>query len=97
MYWASILDTPSASPFNAQMNLKDLNDAAEQLRRALPSFATQTGDELRANLRALLESMLARLNLVTREEFDVQAALLSRTREKLDRLETLIAELEKRG
>lgn len=77
------------------MSLKDLNDAAEQLRRMLPSFASQTSDQLHSNLRALMESVLARLNLVTREEFDAQAALLVRTREKLDRLEGIIAELEK--
>ncbi|MSR13871.1 MAG: accessory factor UbiK family protein [Gammaproteobacteria bacterium] len=79
------------------MSLTDLNAAAEQLRRVLPGLATQTADELRSNLRALVESMLARLNLVTREEFDAQAAMLTRTREKLDQLEAIIAELEKRG
>ncbi len=52
-------------------------------------------NDLQRNLRSGLESALARLNLVTREEFDVQAAVLARTREKLEALEKQVAELEK--
>ena len=46
------------------------------------------------NLRALLASFFARLDLVTREEFDVQARLLARAREQINALETRVAELE---
>lgn len=49
------------------------------------------------NSRALLAQMFAKLDLVTREEFDVQAELLVRTREKLQELETRVAELESRS
>ena len=79
------------------MDIKNLSELANRLRNLVPGDATQVRDDFRANSRALLEGALARLNLVTREEFDAQAALLSRTREKLDRLESIIAELEKRG
>ena len=52
-------------------------------------------EEVRDNVRIVLESAFARMNLVTREEFDAQALLLRRTREKLDELERLVAELER--
>lgn len=48
------------------------------------------------NIRALLSSLAARLDLATREEFDVQREVLARTREKLTALEARIAELEQR-
>ncbi len=51
---------------------------------------------MRRNLRALLSAGLARLDVVTREEFDVQAKLLARTLEKLAALEARLAELERR-
>ncbi|HSD42959.1 MAG TPA: accessory factor UbiK family protein [Burkholderiales bacterium] len=51
--------------------------------------------DIERNLRALLTSGLARLDVVTREEFDVQAKLLARTREKLAQLEARLAELER--
>lgn len=51
--------------------------------------------DIEKNLRAMLGSAVSRLNLVTREEFDVQAKVLARTREKLAQLEARIAELEK--
>ena len=46
------------------------------------------------NLRIVLQASLSKLDLVTREEFDVQARVLARTREKLDKLEKTISELE---
>ena len=51
--------------------------------------------DLKANFKGVLRSGLIRLDLVTREEFDVQAAVLKRTREKLEALEKQVAELEK--
>jgi BMFP domain-containing protein YqiC len=51
--------------------------------------------DIERNLRALLTSGLARLDVVTREEFDVQVKLLARTREKLAALEARLAELER--
>ena len=53
--------------------------------------------DIEKNSRALLAQMFAKLDLVTREEFDVQAELLVRTRAKLEELETRIAELESRN
>jgi ubiquinone biosynthesis accessory factor UbiK len=51
--------------------------------------------DIERNMRAMLNSMFARLDLVTREEFDVQMAVLARTREKLTALEARLSELEK--
>lgn len=51
-------------------------------------------EELEKNLRAALASTLDRMELVTREEFEIQQAVLARTRQKLEQLENLVAELE---
>ncbi len=64
------------------------------LRAALPPNIAADGER---NLRAALRSVFERLDLVTREEFEVQTAVLARTRTKLAELEKLIAELEKRN
>ena len=53
--------------------------------------------DVEKNLRAMLAATFARLDLVTREEFDVQSEVLARTREKLVQLEARLAELEKGG
>ena len=60
-------------------------------------IANSPARDIEKNLRAMLASTFARLDLVTRVEFDVQSAVLARTREKLVQLETKLAELEKRG
>jgi BMFP domain-containing protein YqiC len=59
--------------------------------------ATGPAKDVEKNARALLSSLFSRLDLVTREEFDVQAEVLARTREKLTALEARVAELEKRA
>ncbi|HET9042622.1 MAG TPA: accessory factor UbiK family protein [Burkholderiales bacterium] len=59
--------------------------------------ATSPARDVEKNLRALLSAGLARLDVVTREEFDVQAKLLARTLEKLAALESRLAELERRA
>ena len=60
-------------------------------------FAHSPAADLEKNLRALLSGVFARLDLVTREEFDVQAAVLRRTREKLEQIEARLRELETTG
>ena len=54
----------------------------------------ESREELQQNFKAVLQSGLSRLDLVTREEFDVQQAVLLRTREKLETLERTVAALE---
>jgi BMFP domain-containing protein YqiC len=73
---------------------KLIDDLAQRLANSLPAgLQTLQGDVMK-NLRANLESGLAKLDLVTREEFEVQTAVLSRTREKLARLEKQVKALE---
>ena len=57
-------------------------------------LAATPADDLRKNLKALLAQQFARLDLVTREEFDTQQRVLARSREKLEALERRVAELE---
>lgn len=65
----------------------------DSLRRAVPGGLAQ---ELEKNLRAALTAALAKLDLVSREELDVQSAVLARTRARLESLEKQVAELERR-
>ena len=74
------------------MNTKIIDD----LNARIVSFLQQTpAAELQAGIKTLVSSSLSRLDLVTREEFDVQAKVLARTREKLSLLEARIAALER--
>ena len=59
-------------------------------------IANSPARDIEKNVRAMLASTFTRFDLVTREEFDVQTAVLARTREKLAELEAKLAELEKR-
>jgi BMFP domain-containing protein YqiC len=65
--------------------------------RVAAAFATSPARDAEKNLRAMLSGALAKLDLVTREEFDIQARVLLRTREKLEALEARVAELEARA
>jgi len=73
---------------------KILDDLSKRMADAFPLNLSLLSDDLRRNLRASLEAALGRMELVTREEFDIQAAVLARTRGKLERLEARVAELE---
>ena len=75
---------------------KHLDDLAHRLSGSLPKGLQALQEDINRNLRAALEGGLSRLDLVTREELDVQSAVLARTREKLERLEALVAALEQR-
>jgi BMFP domain-containing protein YqiC len=75
---------------------KQLDDLAQRLALALPKGLQTLRDDLSRNVRASLEAGLSRLDLVSREEFDVQSAVLARTREKVTRLEAQIDALERR-
>ena len=62
--------------------------------RVAAAMAASPVRDVEKNVRALLRGALGRLDLVSREEFDIQVALLARTREKLDALEERVASLE---
>ena len=71
-----------------------LDDLARKLADVIPENLRGIGEDLQRNLKSTLRSGLERMDLVTREEFDVQTRLLQRTREKLETLEARVAELE---
>ena len=73
---------------------KIFNDMANKLASAIPAGARDIQHDLEKNFKAILQSKFTKLDLVTREEFDVQKAVLQRTREKLETLEKQVAELE---
>ncbi|MFO1407611.1 MAG: accessory factor UbiK family protein [Steroidobacteraceae bacterium] len=74
-----------------------IDDLAQRLAGSVPEGVSALRRDLEQNFKGVLSGALAKLDLVTREEFDVQAAVLRRTREKLSALERRLAELEKAG
>ena len=76
---------------------KLFDDISRRVAGNLPPGLQALQDDLQRNLRNGIESALGRLNLVTREEFEIQQAVLLRTREKLKALEARVAELEATG
>jgi BMFP domain-containing protein YqiC len=79
------------------MDLRPLDDLAKKLAASVPEGLIHLRDDLEKNFRSVLQSGLAKLDVVTRQEFDVQAGVLKRTREKLEALEARLAELEAAG
>lgn len=73
---------------------KQLDELTDRLVGLLPKGVVDMQKDVEKNIRAMLQSTFVKMDLVTREEFDVQTAVLARTREKLEKLEKQIAELE---
>jgi BMFP domain-containing protein YqiC len=71
-----------------------LDDLARKLAEAVPESLRGMGRDLEANFKAVLQAQLARLDLVSRTEFDVQAALLKRTQSALAAMEQRLKDLE---
>lgn len=79
------------------MNTDFISDLARKLAANVPGSVRAAQADLERNFEALLQSTFSRLDLVTREEFEVQQRVLERTREKLARLEAELARLEGAG
>ncbi|MGH8557583.1 MAG: ubiquinone biosynthesis accessory factor UbiK [Methylococcales bacterium] len=73
-----------------------IDNLVKRLGNSLPSGLHHVREDLEKNFRAILQSSFAKLDLVTREEFDIQRAVLARTREKLEMLEKQVADLEEK-
>ena len=73
---------------------KSLDELARKLAEAVPPGLAALGNDLEQNFKAVLQAGLAKLDLVTRQEFDIQAAVLRRSRERLEELEKRIIALE---
>jgi BMFP domain-containing protein YqiC len=76
------------------MNSESIEGLAKKLADAVPEGLKSVRADLETNFRAVLKGGLSKLDLVTREEFEVQEAVLERTREKLQALEAKVAGLE---
>lgn len=75
------------------IDLSQLDELARRLSTLVPPGLREGREELQQNFKSVLQAGLGKLELVTREEFDVQRAVLARTREKLEALEKQLAEL----
>jgi len=73
---------------------KSLDDIASRLAGAIPPGLSNLKDDLEKSFHAILQGALSKLDLVTREEFEVQKLVLAKTRSKLEDLEKRVAEME---
>ncbi len=79
------------------MDRISFDELVKRLLESLPAGVRTLQRDLDTNFRAALRANLARLDLVTRDEFDAQARVLERTRAKLEALEEQVAALEGRA
>lgn len=76
------------------MSDESIENLARKLVDSVPEGLRSVREDLETNFRSVLRTSLGKLDLVTREEFEVQEAVLLRTREKLEALEQKLAQLE---
>ena len=76
------------------MNANSLDELARRLAESVPESVKAFGRDLEGNFKAVLQAQLAKLDLVPRQDFDVQSAILQRTQVKLADLEARVKELE---
>jgi len=77
------------------INAKKIEEIAKQITDAIPPSVKSMANDIEEKTKTVLQRKLAQLDVVTREEFDVQTQVLIKTREKLAIIETKITELEK--
>ena len=75
---------------------KSIDDIANRLADAVPSGLSNFKGDMEKNFHGILQGALGKLDLVTREEFEVQKAVLAKTRSKLEDLEKIVAALEEK-
>lgn len=73
---------------------RTLDELARRITTLIPAGVSEAGSDIADNVKDALRAALRKLDLVTREEFDVQRAVLLRTREMVEALEARVAELE---
>lgn len=87
---------PDRNTPTAMLDTPNLNELTQRLVNVVPADLRLIKGDLEKNVQAILQASFSRMNLVSREEFDVQRAVLARTREHLEALEQRVAELEQR-
>jgi len=75
-------------------NTNHMDDIVKKLGEFMPASLQNLQSDIKKNVQGGLESSLRKMNLVTREEFEIQTAVLLRTREKLEALEKIVKQLE---
>jgi len=78
------------------IDLRNIEQLAKSLTSQLPDGLGNIKDDVEKNFKSILQQQFAKLDLVTREEFDTQNAVLLRTREKLEALEKQLDQLATR-
>lgn len=73
---------------------KKIEEVVQSISSVMPAGFTNIQEDVEKNIRSVLNATFAKLDLVTREEFDIQTQVLQRTRSKLEALEQRVAELE---
>ena len=76
------------------IDLAQIDELARRLSSLVPPSLRDSRDELQQNFKSVLQTGLGKLDLVTRDEFDVQRAVLLRTRDKLNELQRAVAQIE---
>jgi BMFP domain-containing protein YqiC len=76
------------------LNSNGLDELARRLAESVPESVRAFGRDLEGNFKAVLQAQLSKLDLVSRQEFDVQAAMLERTQAKLSAMEARLKEIE---
>ena len=76
------------------INAKKIEDIAKQVTEAIPPGLKNLANDFEEKTKTVLQNKLSQLDVVTREEFDVQTQVLLKTRAQLTQLETKLAELE---
>jgi len=77
------------------MDIRSIDELARKLSSSLPESVTMIKTDLEHNFKSVLQSALTHMDLVSRQEFDVQVALLNRVRTQLSMLEQRLAAMEK--
>lgn len=78
------------------LETQKIDEFVKKLSAMMPSSVGEFQDDIEKNLKAGLQSALQKMDLVTREEYEVQTALLARTREKLEALDAKLKLLEEK-
>ena len=76
------------------MSINPIDNLVNEILNKLPQGSDVLADDVNQNLKAAITAAMKKMNLVTRDEFDVQRAVLEKTREKLAELEQAVKELE---
>jgi len=79
------------------LDAKKIEELAGKFSQSIPPGAKAFQQDIEKNFKQMLQSLVSKMDLVTREEFDVQKKVLARTREKIEALEKALSELENKN